>query len=152
MSLVMIVHPSFISLLFCLAVTLSPTDTSQIVITGPTETWTWTKQDTGWSQTVDHSANPQVDRSLWWFHNNLVINTIIGKNNGAETITNNEGHFIKAVTDHDWNKSPSLKIRPYFSLTKNGKSFVFLQYRDDRNNEVKKRFVIEFTGGNQQKH
>ena len=38
-----------IHILFWIAMSVAPQDTSRIVVTGPDKTWTWTKQGSDWN-------------------------------------------------------------------------------------------------------
>jgi len=117
-----------IHILFWIALSLAPQDTSQIVITAPDQTWTWTREKSGWS----HS----VDRSVWSVEGSSVISK-----SGEKTDKQDVSEFIKGVKKQDWSESPSLKLGPKTSLTKKGDTFVYTQ---DEGEAAEKRFVIEF--------
>ena len=59
------------AILFWIAVTLAPPDTSQILVKGPDATWAWTKQTSGWSFSAD--------RSVWAVEANTVTTSVKGK-------------------------------------------------------------------------
>jgi hypothetical protein len=117
-----------IHILFWIAVNLSPQGTSQVIVKGPDKTWTWTRQESGWS----HS----VDRSVWVAEGSMVTSKS-GENADKQDVST----FIKGIKEQDWNKSPSLKLGPMKSLTKKGDAFI---YTLDEGNPAEKRFVIEF--------
>ena len=48
--------PLHASVIFWIAITLAPPDTSQILVKGPDETWAWTRQTSGWSFSADRSV------------------------------------------------------------------------------------------------
>ena len=58
------------AILFWIAVTLAPPDTSQILVKGPDATWAWTKQTSGWSFSTD--------RSVWTVEGNTVTTSVKG--------------------------------------------------------------------------
>jgi hypothetical protein len=119
-----------IHIIFWIAVNLAPQNTSQIRITAPEpyKTWTWTLQKSDWL----HS----VERSVW----SVEGSTVTGKS-GKETDKQDVGTFTKGIKEHDWKKSPSLKLGPMQSLTKKGDTFVYALNVGD---PAEKRFIIEF--------
>jgi hypothetical protein len=117
-----------VHILFWIAMISSPQGASQITITGPDKNWTWTKQESGWSQSVDHS--------VWIIEGNTVISK-----SGEKTDKQDVSEFVKGIKEQDWNKSASLKLRPMTSLTKAGNAFVYTQNEGDPTEE---RFVIKF--------
>ena len=120
-------YPIF-HVLFFIAITLAPQGTSSIVLTGPDMTWTWTKQESGWSKAVD--------QSLWKVDGSIVISR-----GGANENRQDVSGFVKGVKDHDWKKSPSLKIVQQDTLTKREKTFI---YTVNEGQSVERRYVIEF--------
>ena len=117
-----------IHILFWIAVSLSPQGTSQIIVKGPDKTWTWTRQESGWSHSVDRSV---------WVAEGSVVTSKSGDNADKQDVST----FVKGIKEQDWNKSPSLKLGPMKSLTKKGDTFV---YTLDEGEPSAKRFVIQF--------
>jgi len=123
----MIAYP-LIHILFWIAMICAPHDTSQITITAPDRNWTWTKEESGWIQSEDHS--------VW-----MIESSTVTKKSGEKTDKQDVTKFVKGIKEQDWNKSASLKLRPMTSLTKTGDTFVYTQNEGD---PTKERFVIEF--------
>jgi hypothetical protein len=118
------------SILFWIAVTLAPQDTSQILVKGPDATWAWTKQTTGWS----FSAN----RSIWATEGNTV--TTSKKEKDGKKVED-VGQYVQGVKDYDWKKSDTLNLQPNASLAKEGETFV---YTLDEGTAAAKRYLIRF--------
>jgi preprotein translocase subunit SecD len=115
------------AVLFWIAITLAPPDTSQIVVKGPDATRAWTKQASGWSVSTDRSA--------WVAEGNTVTTS------GTEKNVEDVGRFVEGVKDHGWNKPEALKLQPGASLAKEGETFV---YTLDEGTAAAKRYVIRF--------
>jgi hypothetical protein len=120
-----------IHILFWIAVNLAPQNTSQIVITAsePYKTWTWTRQESGWL----HS----VERSVWKAEGS----TVTSKSGEKAEEKYDVGRLHKGIKEHDWDKSPSLKLEWMGSLTKKGDTFVC---NLSEGGPKEKRFIIEF--------
>ena len=118
------------AILFWIAVTLSPPDTSQVLVKGPDTTMAWTKQTAGWSLSTD--------RSVWNAEENTVSASIKGKAGKREA---DVASYIKGVKDHDWKESATLKLPPGASLAKEGETYV---YTRDEGSDTAKRYVIRF--------
>jgi hypothetical protein len=120
-------YPIF-QVLFFIAITLAPHGTSSIVLTGPDANWTWTKQESGWSKSVDQSA--------WKVDGSIVISRV-----GADENKEDVSGFIKGVKNHDWKISSSLKLTQQDTLTKKEKTFIYTQ---NAGQLVERKYVIEF--------
>ncbi|MGD0899264.1 MAG: hypothetical protein ABR915_15615, partial [Thermoguttaceae bacterium] len=118
------------AILFWIAVTLAPPDTSQILVKGPDEAWAWTKQASGWSSSDD--------RSVWVAEGTTVTRSIRGE---EKPVKEDVGRFVKGVKDHDWKKSASLKLEPNASLAKEGETYV---YTLEEGTATAKRYDIRF--------
>ncbi|MGO9115973.1 MAG: hypothetical protein ACLP9L_42760 [Thermoguttaceae bacterium] len=117
------------SILFWIAVTIAPHDTSQILVKGPDATWAWTKQASGWTVSAD--------RSVWAVEGKNVTTSVKEEKKKAEDV----GQYVEGVKDHDWKKSDGLKLQPSASLAKEGETFV---YTLDEGTATAKRYVVRF--------
>ena len=117
------------SILFWIAVTLAPQDTSQILVKGPDATWAWTKQTSGWSISTD--------RSVWLAEGNAVTISVKEEKKKAADV----GQYVQDVKDHDWKKSATLSLQPNASLAKEGDAFV---YTLDAGTATAKPYTIRF--------
>jgi len=120
------------AILFWIAVTLAPPDTSQILVKGPDATWAWTKQASGWSLSAD--------RSVYLADGNTVKAAV----KSAETTRSEEvgvEQCVQGVKGHDWKNSAVLKLQPGGSLAKEGETFV---YTLGDGTATAKRYVIRF--------
>lgn len=117
-----------IHILFWIALMTAPHGASHITISGPDKSWTWTKQESGWIQSTDHS--------VWTNEGNTII-----RKSGEKTDQQDVTEFVKGITVQDWGKTASLKLGPMTSLTKTGDSFVYILNEGD---PTEKRYVIEF--------
>jgi len=115
-------------ILFWIAMISSPQGTSQITITGTDKNWTWTKQESGWIQSEDHS--------VWVIEGNTAA-----RKSGEKTDKKDVSKFVKGIKEQDWDKSASLKLGTMTSLTKTGDAFVYTQNEGD---PTEQRFVIKF--------
>jgi hypothetical protein len=102
------------AILFWIAVTLAPHDTSQILVTGPDATWAWTRQTSDWSFATD--------RSVWAAEGDKV--TTSAKERDEKKATD-VGQFVRGVKEQDWTKSAKLILEPKASLAKEGKTYVY---------------------------
>jgi hypothetical protein len=102
------------AILFWIAVTLAPPDALQIHVKGPTDTWAWTKQKSGWSLSVD--------RSVWTIDGNAVAQSGPGKD---ERKSHDVGALVQGVAGHDWRKAAGLNLPHRASLAKQGNAFVY---------------------------
>ena len=117
--------------IFWIAITLAPPDTSQIVVKGPDATWAWTKQASGWGFSAD--------RSVW---------TVEGENvkvsfttSGAKgSIKGGVAQPVQGVKGHDWKASPTLNL-PLSSLAKEGETYV---YTFGKGTNAEQQYVIRF--------
>jgi hypothetical protein len=117
--------------LFWIAVTLAPPDTSQILVKGPDATWAWTIQTLGWSCSDR--------RDLYVVEGSTV--TAAPKEKSRKPMKVDVGQYVQGVKDHDWKKSPTLKVQPGASLAKEGETYV---YTLDEGSDTPKRYVIRF--------
>jgi hypothetical protein len=118
------------AILFWIAVTLAPPDTSQILVKGPDATWAWTKQTSGWSFSAD--------RSVWSAEENAVTTSIKGKERKRDE---NVAPYVKGVKDHDWKESATLELPSSASLAKRGETYL---YTFDEGSDTAKPYVIRF--------
>jgi hypothetical protein len=78
--------PVYAALLFSIAVNFCPPGTSQIIITGPEETWTWTKQNDVWVSTNQFGYPSSVTQSFWTIDKrNALAVTYLLKNGEPDT-------------------------------------------------------------------
>jgi hypothetical protein len=116
-------------ILFWIATTLAPQDTSQILVKGPDATWAWTKQTAGWSLSTD--------RSTW----NAEGNAVTSSSKAGKKTVEDVAQYVKGVKDHDWKESAKLKVQAGASLAKEGETYV---YTLDEGGDTAKRYVIRF--------
>jgi plasmid stabilization system protein ParE len=116
------------SILFWIAVTLAPQDTSQILIKGPDDAWAWTKQSSGWSESAD--------RAIWVAKGNTVTSSI-----KEEKKTEDVGQYVEGVKTHDWKESSDLKLKPNALLTLEEVTYV---YTVDQGTPTEKQYTIRF--------
>jgi hypothetical protein len=116
------------AVLFWIAATLAPPDTSQIVVKGPDATGVWTRQTSGWSFSAD--------RSVWAAEGNAVA-IKGGERKGKENIE----RYVQGIKDHDWKEPAVLKLQHGASLAKEGETFV---YTLDEGTDSAKRYVVRF--------
>ena len=101
------------AILFWIAVTLAPQDTSQFLVKGPNATWAWTRQSLGWSFSTD--------RSVWVVQGSTVMSANAKEGGHAEDV----GRFVEGIKDHDWKTSAALKLQSGASLAKEGETYVY---------------------------
>ena len=118
------------AILFWIAVTLAPPDTSQILVKGPDATWAWTKQ------TRAGAFLPTAPSGV--VEGNTVKTSAKGKE-GKQSRTSDS--IVRGVKDHDWKESATLKLPPGASLAKEGETYV---YTLDEGNAAAKRYVVRF--------
>jgi len=118
------------AILFWIAVTLAPRDTSQILVEGHDATWAWTKQTAGWSLSAD--------RSVWSAEENTVTTSTKGKERKSEEDVT---RYVQGVKNHDWKESATLKLSASASLAKEKESYVFTL---DKGSDTASRYVIRF--------
>jgi biopolymer transport protein ExbD len=119
-------------ILFWIAVTLSPPNTSQILVKGPDLTMAWTRQDAGWSCSTD--------RSLWSASADVVgIRYAAGDKRGPAKV--GVSQFVKGIKDNDWQKTATLQLASAASLRKEGETFVYVR---DGGTPAEKRYVLQY--------
>jgi len=117
-----------IHILFWIAMICAPPGTSQITIHASGGNLTWTKQESGWSLSVD--------QSIW-----MIESSTVTKKSGEKINKQDVSKFVKGVKEQDWSKSASLELEPTTSLTKVDDTFV---YTINKGDPAEERLVIEF--------
>ena len=116
-------------ILFWIALTVSPPDATQILVKGPNLTAAWTRVERGWSYSAD--------RSIWSVEKTAVKTSA----SDGKTDKIDAGESVKGIADHEWRKSPTLKLEHGETLAKEGETFVFML---DAGTPDAKRYVIQY--------
>ncbi len=123
----MTIYP-LIHILFWIALACAPPHASRITIQGPDQSWTWTKQDSGWKRSVD--------KSVW-----TTSGPTVTSQTDEKTDKQDVSEFVKGVKEQRWNSAASLKLGPMKSLTKTGDAFIYTLNEGD---PTQRRYVIAY--------